>query len=78
MEYEFDWMNETIERVPTANWMYKLLCFFTGRRKRKMTYKEMYVFLREMNKESEDADKLAFKKVIEIYRFQNNNVPMGI
>ena len=76
---DFEWMKETIERVPKANWLYKLICFLTGRRKKKMTYEEMYLFLREMNKgklPEHEVDKLAFKRIVEIYEFQNKIVPL--
>lgn len=77
---DFAWMKERIEKVPKANWLYRVLCFLTGRRKSKMTYEEMYLFLREMNNRGgneAEVDKMAFKRVLEIYKFQNKNIPIS-
>jgi len=74
-------MEETVERVIEANWLYRLACFLVGRRKKKMTYKELYMTLRTINENSmppKDADRKSFKKVIEIYKYNNGVLPLGI
>lgn len=81
MEPDFDWMNERVERTIEGNWLYRLLCFVTFRRKQKMTYKELYLTLRTINEKKlgqERADRLSLKKVIEIYKYNKGTLPLGI
>jgi hypothetical protein len=81
MEPDFDWMNERVERTIEGNWLYRLLCFVTFRRKQKMTYKELYLTLRTINEKKlgqEQADRLSLKKVIEIYKYNKGTLPLGI
>jgi hypothetical protein len=81
MEPDFDWMSERVERTIEGNWLYRLLCFVTFRRKQKMTYKELYLTLRTINEKKlgqEQADRLSLKKVIEIYKYNKGTLPLGI
>lgn len=75
MAENFEWMNEHIDRVPKKNGLYKFACFFLGRRKTKLTYKEMYLILANINRKAGEkgSKEFAFKKIIEIYKFLNNN-----
>lgn len=68
------WLNKTIEKMPRHNFLYKILCFFTFRRKRKFTYKEWYIILRNLNTSSQNDDngsKFAFKQIVKIYEFNS-------
>ena len=81
MDISFDWMDEKVERTIEGNWLYKFLCFITFRGKKKMTYKELYLVLRTINEKKmgqEQADRLSFKKVIEIYKYNKGTLPLGI
>jgi hypothetical protein len=76
---EFKWWEEKVENVPTKKWIYKLICFFLMR---KITYKELYVILLEINggnkKDELNHDTLKLKclnRIIEIYQFNNNKIP---
>lgn len=71
------WINETIDRLPNHNFIYKIVCFFVGH---KLTYKEMYAMLYELNRKQfgDRARELSINKIIEIYReLHDNNQPKG-
>jgi len=71
----FDWMNETLPNLERGNWMYDLICFLMGRRKKKLTYKEYMMLLYGLNrkklgdKESEDK---AIIRALELYKYHHN------
>ena len=73
------WMHETIPYLPSGNWIYRVVCFFVGKRKKKLSYQEMYLLLKELNKKKFSKDECkqkSMEKIIEIYKyFHNNNVP---
>lgn len=76
-----EWMDETIDRLENGNWIYKMVCFFLGRRKKKMTYKEMYLLLFGLNKKDlgeEEAKKAALERILKIYKHSHNKLPNGI
>lgn len=78
---EFDWMNERVEKTIDANWLYNTICLFLGRRTKKLTYKELYLILRSINEKKlgeEESDKASLSKVIEIYKYNNGTLPLGI
>ncbi len=78
---EFDWMNERVEKTIDANWLYNTICLFLGRRTTKLTYKELYLILRSINEKNlgeEESDKASLSKVIEIYKYNNGVLPLGI
>lgn len=75
---ELPWINEKIERLEKNNGLYKFACFFIGR---KLSYKEMYMLLQNINRKKlgdEDSKKFALYQIIEIYKFQNGKLPDGI
>lgn len=81
MEHDFDWMNERVEKTIQGNWLYKVICFLLGRRKSKLSYKELYLVLRTINESKlgeKEADRKSLKKVIETYKYNNGTVPLGI
>lgn len=77
MEQNLEWTNEKIEKVPHKNWLYRLFCLLTFRKR--MSYKEMYLFLSELNRKTdgeEKAKKTAFKRIIDFYEYNNGNRPI--
>ena len=73
-----EWLNETVESVEHSNWLYKFCCFFLGRRKKKLTYSELFMVLYGLNKNGlgpEEAKKFAMEKLVEIYKWNNNKEP---
>lgn len=78
MEPNFDWTNERLEKLPKNNFVYFLLCLFTFRPKKKMTYKEMYLIISEVNRKTlgqEKANKLAFQRIMDFYEYNHGNRP---
>lgn len=77
-EYNLTWMDETIERVPKLNWLYKFCCFMLFKAKKKMTYNEMFVLLYGLNRRKLGdlkAKHYALAQIALIYQFQNNKMP---
>jgi hypothetical protein len=77
-----EWLQERIPKLDKMNWLYQTICFLMGKRKKKLTYENMYVLLYGLNRNSfkeEDSKKLAMTRVIEIYKsLHNNNLPKGV
>jgi len=73
------WMRETIPYLPNGNWIYRVVCFFLGKRKKKLSYQEMYLLLKELNKNKfsdEVCKQKVMEKIIDIYKyFHNNKIP---
>lgn len=81
MEPNFTWADESIKRLPRNNFMYFLMCLFTFRPRKKMTYKEMYLIMAEVNRKvlgKEMADNVAFKRITEFYEHNHGHKPEGI
>lgn len=77
MEQDFEWAGEKIEKVPYKNWLYRLFCLITLRKR--MSYKEMYLFLSELNRKAdgeEKSKKKAFKRIIDFYEYNNGHRPI--
>lgn len=70
------WMNETIENVPRNNFWYKIVCFLMGKRKTKMTYKEMYIFYTNTYEKDDLCKEKAMDILLEIYYFNNKKYPI--
>ena len=49
-DFELEWFNEKIERMPYNNWIYKIICFLMGKRKTKLTYKDLFLLLYGLNR----------------------------
>lgn len=80
-----EWFDETVEQVPYNKGLYKLICFFTFKRKKKLTYKELYLFLLGLNrdrkifKNQQEVLKItAMSRIFEIYKFNNGAFPKDI
>ena len=70
------WMEEKVEKLPSNNFLYKVICFFTF--KKKLTYKELYAMLCSINRArlgDEDAKKFALVRILATYKFNNNVFP---
>ena len=78
-EPNLEWTNEPLKKLPRNNFMYFLFCLFTFRPRKKMTYKEMYLIIAEVNRKvlgEEKAKKLAFQRIIDFYVYNNGNRPV--
>lgn len=75
----FEWANEPLKRLPRNNFMYFIFCLVTFRLKRKMTYKEMFLIISEVNRKrlgQEKANKLAFERIMKFYEYNNGYRPV--
>lgn len=76
-----EWLNETVVSVPYYNWLYKIVCFLFGKRKKKMTYQELFLLLYGLNRNKvgdKKAKEMALYKIVEFYKTINNKLPNGI
>lgn len=79
MEPVFLWADEPLKKLPKNNFMYFLFCLLTFRLRRKMTYKEMYLIIAEVNRKTlgkEAADKLAFQRIMDFYEYNHGHRPV--
>jgi hypothetical protein len=77
MDERLEWTDEKIDKVPYKNWLYKLFCLLTFRKR--MSYKEMYLILVEINRKIDGEEKskqAAFKRIMDIYEFNNGHRPI--
>lgn len=72
------WMNETMEKLPGHEKLYKFICFITGRRKKKFTYKDWYIVLRILNQDEEEGQRFAMYQVLNIYFRNNKTLPKNV
>ena len=75
----FIWADEQLKRLPKNNFMYFLFCLFTFRPRKKMTYKEMFLIISEVNRKTlgkKKADELAFQRIIDFYEYNNGYRPI--
>ena len=74
-----EWLNETITKLPKSNWLYRVICFFMFR---KLTYKEYYLLLVNLNTRAlgeENAKKASLIKTLEVYKsLHNGELPKGV
>ena len=75
----FLWAEEPLKRLPKNNFMYFLFCLITFRPRKKMTYKEMYLIISEVNRKTlgqDKANKLAFQRIMDFYEYNNGYRPV--
>ena len=78
-EVKLEWANEPLKKLPRNNFIYFLFCLITFRPRKKMTYKEMYLMMAEVNRKTlgeEKAKRLAFQRIIDFYEYNNGNRPI--
>lgn len=71
-----DWLNEKVNCLPDNNGLYKFMCLFLG--KKKMTYKEMYLLIFNLNKNKlgeKKAKENALYSIINLYKVNNKTYP---
>ena len=80
-EFNTDWLNEQVEKVPNQEkGMYRLLCLLML--KKTLTYKNLYLFAYALNKHKFKDNELYMKQwIIEelagLYYYNNNVLPDG-
>ena len=73
------WTKDEIEKVPTKQWLYRVICFML--RKQRLTSQERSLLLYGLffKKFGEKKSKeLAVERLIAIYEFNNGVLPEGI
>lgn len=81
LKIQDEWMSETVEKVKKGNWWYKFFCFMMGKRKKKMTYKEVFLLIYGLNKNKlgdKTAKEIALYKILEIYINNHGKLPKGV
>lgn len=77
LEWIKSWIDTPCEDVPKHRKWYKLICLFAGRRKKRLTYKEIYIMLCNINRKNGDDQKEvqrnALKQIINIYTYNREN-----
>ena len=76
---DIEWTWDKIEKVPTKQWLYNVICFLL--RKKKLTYQEMFlvlygIFFKKFGEKK--SKELAVERLIAIYEFNNGVLPEGI
>jgi hypothetical protein len=66
---DIEWMEETINKVPSNQLLYKFVCFCLGRRKKKISYKELYIFYTHVYGNDEVNKKKALSILLNIYKY---------
>ncbi len=76
---DLSWMDDKVTRVVRNNWLYKICCWFLGKKETKMTYKEIYLLIYGLNRKrlgEEQSKTYALVKTLSIYKnLHNNNLP---
>lgn len=76
------WMNETIPDMKKGNWFYRFICFCMGKRKKKLTYNDMFILIYGVNLKEygeDGAKKIALNQILNLYKENHNGqLPDGI
>lgn len=80
-EFNTDWLSEKVERIPNGGQgMYRLLC--TLMLKKRLTYRNLYVFAYALNKHKFKDNEMRMKQLIieelaKIYYYNTGQLPNG-
>ena len=80
-EFNIDWFNDYVEKVPNnSQGFYKLLCVLMF--KRRLTYRNLYMFAYALNKHKFKDNEMYMKQLIieelaGIYYYNNGKLPAG-
>lgn len=66
---DIEWMEEPIKKVPSNQLLYNFVCFCLGRRKKKISYKELYILYTHIYGDNENDKKKALDILLEIYKY---------
>jgi hypothetical protein len=78
-DLNLSWWEEKVEKVPSKNWLYKIVCFLLF--KKRMTYKELYLFYLEINNGNQADEKVkpikkrCLEEILNVYHFNNKQLP---
>ena len=72
---DLEWMNEAVPNLRHGNWMYSIICFLVGRRKKKLSYKEYMMLLYGLNRKTlgeEKSKENSIIRALELYKYHHN------
>lgn len=73
------WLEEIVVDVPTNKRLFKFLRFILGKRKKGITYKELYIFYSNTYNikgiEPSSIKTKAMENILAIYYYNNNKLP---
>ena len=76
-----EWLDESIIEIKGSETLYKIICFLMGRRKKKLTYKELFVLIYGLNRKKygeKKSKELAMLRILQIYKdLHDNKLPNG-
>ena len=76
------WMEETVDNVPSNKFLYKIFCFFTGKLKKKFTYKELYIIYTHIynfkENDMSEVKRKSMELLLEIYKENNGKYPENV
>ena len=81
MNTDLEWMHEKVTTIKNHEFLYKFMCFFTFRARRKMTYSELFLIFYGLHKRKigdRKAKELSLNTIIKIYTENNGKKPEGI
>lgn len=79
MNNDIQWLEEIVVDVPTNKRLFKFLRFILGKRKKGITYKELYIFYSNTYNikgiEPSSIKTKAMENILAIYYYNNNKLP---
>lgn len=78
---DLSWMKERVNDIKGHSFLYKFMCFFSFRLKKKLTYEELFLIYYGINKKSMGEYKSkekALDTIIKIYMDNNGKKPYGV
>jgi hypothetical protein len=66
---DIEWMEESIKTVPSHQFLYNFVCFCLGRRKKKISYKELYILYTHIYGNDDINKKKALNILLDIYKY---------
>jgi hypothetical protein len=80
MDKTIEWMEEIVQDVPSNKFLFKVFKFFLGRRKKGISYKELYIIYTNIYNfkkyDEHDVKEEAVKAILEIYYYNNGKYPL--
>ena len=79
MTENIEWMEETVNSVPSNEILFKIFKFIIGKRRKCVTYKDIYIFYTNTYNIKGTEPSLiktkAMENVLAIYYYNNNKLP---
>ena len=77
-----EWFEEKVPYLKSGNWLYKVICLLLFAPKKKLSYKELYLILVELNRKAlgeKESKKTALIRILDIYKdLHEGKEPEGV